>query len=165
MNRDRFQDLLDINGADLAKWPAAERAAAERLIAGDAGAAGAHDEARRLERLIRRSLAEAPGREGEAAVSRILSGLPRKLPAQAEPGVVISFKAPPIRQRGRFPSLPARGSMFPRAAALGIAATLGILLGLYLAETMTERRALMASEDSADVTAVLSQTDNAIGTF
>ncbi len=167
MNRDRFQDLLDANGSDLATWSAAERAGAERLIASDAGAAAALGEARRLDRLVHLSLAEAPGRDEEAAAARILTALPGKLPAQAESGAVLPFKAPPRRkQPARFPFPPARGALFPRAAALGFAAALGIALGLFMAEKMMDRQDLItASEDGGDVASVLFQTDNAIGTF
>ena len=37
----RFQDLLDLHGADLARWPQSQRAAAERLLAADGAATAA----------------------------------------------------------------------------------------------------------------------------
>ena len=54
MRRGNFHRLLDIHGARLQRWPAAERQSAERLLAADAGARAARDEARRLEALLDR---------------------------------------------------------------------------------------------------------------
>src|SRR2546430_17105982 len=52
MRRGNFHRLLDIHGARLQRWPAAERMSAERLLAADATARAARDEVRRLEALL-----------------------------------------------------------------------------------------------------------------
>jgi hypothetical protein len=166
MNRDRFQDLLDAWGADLSEWPAAGRAAAERLIATDPGAAEALAEARRLDRLIRASLAGASDTDSENAAAGILSRLPDQLPAQEGRAVKPSLRASPLR-RGPKPRTfaPALAWTPPRMAALGLAAALGIALGVFWAQQSQDRRTLAASDEGADAAAVIFQTDTAIGTF
>ncbi len=169
MNRDRFQDLLDIRGSDLAAWPGADRIAAERLIASDPIAARAFEEARRLDGSIRHSLGEPIEGNHEGIASRILAGLPKKLPAQEHQGrrlpiqVAVSRKSP-----GFWTFLPAQGALLPRVAALSFAAALGIALGLFWAQKsmLDDRQVLIASDEAdADVTAVIFQTGSAIGTF
>src|SRR2546430_2065116 len=54
MRRGNFHRLLDIHGARLQRWPAAERQSAERLLAADAGARAARDAARLLQALLDR---------------------------------------------------------------------------------------------------------------
>jgi hypothetical protein len=163
MNRDRFQDLLDARGADLSAWPAADRATAERLIASDAGAAEALAGARRLDALIRRSLeAVSPEAGREDLAARVLSGLGR-LPAQeARPTRAAQPRSAPK------PWAFSPAFLWPpaRAAAFACAAGLGIALGAFFAQQATlDRKALAASSEEADVTAVMFQNDTAIGTF
>jgi hypothetical protein len=168
MNRDRFQDLLDARGADLSAWPAADRAVAERLIAIDPGAAEALGETRRLDALIRRSLASvAPEAEREDIAARILSGLPKRLPAQE--GRAAKRPAQPAQVRtAPKPWTFAPAFLWPpsRTAAFACAAGLGIALGVFFAQhALLDRNALMTSSAEADVTAVIFQTDSANGIF
>ncbi len=170
MNRDRFQDLLDSRGSDLAGWPDADRIAAERLIASDAGAAKAFEEARNLDRLIRQSLGGgALEGDHEAIASRVLAGLPPKLPAQVDRGIKLPIQAAARKNRRGWAFLPAQGALLPRVAALSFAAALGVALGLFWAQrTMLDDRQPIitaAEEGGADVTAVMFQTDTAIGIF
>ena len=54
MRLTRFNRLLDLHGADLARWPARERAAAWQLVAARPEARAALDAARRLDALLAR---------------------------------------------------------------------------------------------------------------
>ncbi len=168
MNRDRFQDLLDIRGSDLATWPDAERVAAERLVASDPGAAQAFEEARRLDRSIQRGLiAAAPETSRNDVASRILANLPKKLPQQAGQARKLSVQA--VRKSPKpWTLFPAPGALLPRVAALSFAAALGIALGLFWAQNimLDDRQVLIASEEAGtDVTSVIFQPGTAIGTF
>jgi len=55
----------------------------------------------------------------------------------------------------------------PRVAALSFAAALGVALGLFWAQKtmLDDPRAAVTEEASADVTSIIFQTDDAIGTF
>jgi hypothetical protein len=179
MDRDRFQDLLDSRGSDLAAWPEADRIAAERLIASDRSAAKALGDARALESLIRRTLsAEAPEGSRYDAATQIVAGLPGKLPAQegrdarlaAPLGQVIQFPGrTAARKKPRpFAFFPAQGALMPRVAALTFAAAFGVALGLFWAQKsmLDDRATMIASEQGgSDVAAVIFQSDTAIGTF
>ena len=161
MNRDRFQDLLDSRGSDLAAWPDADRIAAEFLIASDSKAAAALEEARHFDSLLRRSLASAPEADDNAIASRILAGLPNKLPAQEQRSEMRAFQLrAPQKQPKPWAFGPAEGAFFPRVAALGFAAGLGIAVGLFWAQSMAEH-----PEASADAAAIIFETDSAIGIF
>ncbi len=170
MTLERFQDLLDSRGSDLAAWPDADRIAAERLIASDRSAAKALEEARALDRLIERSLVQAPEGDPTAIAARILAGLPKRLPAQAAPGVAfpIKAKAPRSDRRG-WTFLPLKEALFPRVAAISFAAALGVALGLFWAQKtmLDDRQAMMTAseEGGADVTGIIFQTDSATGLF
>src|SRR6202011_4836514 len=73
----RFQHLLDVHGADLARWPRPQRAAAERLLATDGTASSALAQARALDALIAR---ETPAEADATGVLRALAARP--LPPQ-----------------------------------------------------------------------------------
>jgi len=165
-----FSDLLDSRGSDLAIWPDADRIAAERLIASDPGAAKAFEEARNLDRLIGLSLSEgAPEGDHEAIASRILAGLPKRLPAQVDPGFKLQVQAAPRKNRRAWAFLPTQGALLPRVAALSFAAALGVALGLFWAQKsmLDDRQAMIAAseESGTDVTGIIFQTDTAIGIF
>ena len=167
MTHERFQDLLDSRGSDLAAWPDADRIAAERLIASDPGAAKAFEEARKLDRLIQRSLGgEASEGDHEAVASRILAGLPKRLPAQIDQGFRLPAQAAIVRKKPKFWAFfPTQGALLPRVAALSFAAALGIALGLFWAQKiMVDDRQVITASDT-DVTGVIFQTDTAIGIF
>ena len=136
----RFQHLLDVHGADLARWPQPQRAAAERLLATDRTATSALAQARALDALIAR---EAPA--DATGVLRALAARP----------------LPPQRRRflwRRWPSelltldfVPA----WPRVAALAGVAALGFVIGLVDLGPMTVSA---NGEDPASIVA-----DNDIG--
>jgi hypothetical protein len=118
MTRERFEHLLDIRGADPARWPQAERQAAERLLTADPAAAAMHARARELDALIGR------GPEGaDAGAARIVHAIETR-------------PLPPQRRRflwRRWPTellnldfVPA----WPRLAALAGVAVLGFAIGL-----------------------------------
>jgi hypothetical protein len=138
----RFQHLLDVHGADLARWPRPQRAAAERLLATDGIASSALAQARALDALIAR---ETPAEADATGVLRALAARP----------------LPPQRRRllwRRWPSelltldfVPA----WPRVAALGGVAALGFVIGLVDLGPMTVSA---NGEDPASIVA-----DNDIG--
>jgi hypothetical protein len=138
----RFQHLLDVHGADLARWPQPQRAAAERLLATDGIATSALAQARALDALIAR---ETPAEADATGVLRALVARP----------------LPPQRRRllwRRWPSelltldfVPA----WPRVAALAGVAALGFVIGLVDLGPMTVSA---NGEDPASIVA-----DNDIG--
>ena len=161
MNLLRFQKLLDCRGSDLAKWPEADRLAAELLIASNLSAAKALAEAGRLDRLIELGLADRPLDEGPDEIAfRVLARLPRTLPAQT--GTI--FKASGLKAAN---SWAWRGveltAFWPRAAALTFAAALGIAVGLFAAEqrALEDRQRMVAAlgDPEADLNALLFGTE------
>jgi hypothetical protein len=119
MSLRRFQHLLDVHGADLAHWPASQQKAAERLLAGDAAAAGAAlARARALDALILREPAGS-----DAGAARLVRALEtRPLPPQRRhflwrqwPTELLNLEFTPA---------------WPRLAALAGLAALGFVLGL-----------------------------------
>ncbi|HYG91468.1 MAG TPA: hypothetical protein VD978_35025 [Azospirillum sp.] len=72
MNHERFTTLLDTYGTDLARWPAPERGAAERLLATAPDAQAAWRAARDVEQL----LAMPPGVDG-ARIDRLVAAVAR----------------------------------------------------------------------------------------
>jgi hypothetical protein len=114
----RFQRVLDVHGADPARWPQPERTAAQRLLATtDGDAAAAFARARALDALIARDEA------GQADATRVLRALAtRPLPAQRRrflwqhwPSELLTLDFAPA---------------WPRVAALAGVAMLGFVLGL-----------------------------------
>jgi hypothetical protein len=147
MNRAQFQDLLDRWGSDLRRWPQASLLAAESLLASDGQAAEALAQARNLDRLIELRLGTAvdPDKAGEAA-SRIAAKLSGSLPRQ-ERGARVALAGAPAGP-GRRPS-----AFWPQAAALSLAAALGIAMGIFGAERQAmvdEQRVVSAAVDEAD---------------
>jgi hypothetical protein len=114
MRRGNFHRLLDIHGARLERWPQAERHAAERLLAADARARVARDEAGRLEALLDRYAPPADAR----AAARILQRL-AALPAQRRS----AGWAWSLRWEEFVPT-------WPSLATFATIAVLGILVGL-----------------------------------
>jgi hypothetical protein len=137
----RFQHLLDVHGADLARWPQPERAPAERFLTTDAGAAAVFAQARALDALIVR---DAAGELDAMGVLRALSARP--LPAQRRrflwrrwPSELLTLDFAPA---------------WPRLAALAGVAVLGFVLGL----TDLGPTTLGSGDDAASIVA-----DNDIG--
>jgi len=73
MNLERFEETLSRLGGDLTRWPEAERAEAEALIAADPHAAKLHAEAAKLDTLI--GAAMTPVALDAAAMGRIMDGI------------------------------------------------------------------------------------------
>ena len=71
MNLARLAEILDAYGADARRWPAAERVAAEALIAGSAEAATLREDAAALDMMMDLSAAPAPSPE---LMARVLAG-------------------------------------------------------------------------------------------
>jgi anti-sigma factor RsiW len=120
----RFQRLLDVHGADLARWPQPRRAAAERLLATDDAAAAALAQARALDTLIAR---ERLARADATGILRALAGGP----------------LPPQRRRFLWQRWPSElltldfAPAWPRLAALAGVAALGFVIGLIDIGPMT----------------------------
>ncbi|HEV2957319.1 MAG TPA: hypothetical protein VGX95_14465 [Xanthobacteraceae bacterium] len=120
----RFQRLLDVHGADLARWPQPQRAAAERLLAADGAAAAALAQARALDMLVAR---EGPAQADATGVLRALAGAP----------------LPPQRRRFLWRRWPSElltldfAPAWPRLAALAGVAALGFVIGLIDIGPMT----------------------------
>ena len=112
MQRVRLQRLIEAYGADPARWPAAEREAAERLLAASPDLTAAVNEARRLDGALD-DYGPAARVGSETRLERALADLP---PQQAD-GVAASG-----------PSFIA--SVLPRAAVLAAASVAGIFIGL-----------------------------------
>ncbi len=73
MNLERFEETLSRYGGNLARWPAAERAEAEALMAADRRAMALHAQAAELDALI--SAAVTPVAMDAAAMGRIMAGI------------------------------------------------------------------------------------------
>jgi len=115
MKLDRLQHLLDAHGADPRRWPAAERADAEALIARDPQAARLADAARRLDQALDSFAVEPAGMALQEAILRRARTLdaPRRLSWRDMLGEFL-----PVRP------------LWPNLAGLAAAAVLGIGIGL-----------------------------------
>ncbi len=89
MKPDRFEELLEAKGADLATWPEAERRAAEGLLADSAEARAALAQARSLDDLLAGALAPEPA--GPELRDAILA-LPLAHPRRATGGPALGFR-------------------------------------------------------------------------
>jgi|HubBroStandDraft_6_1064221.scaffolds.fasta_scaffold135086_3 hypothetical protein len=114
----RFQHLLDVHGADRARWPQAQRAAADRLLADDPAAATALARARELDALIMREALPA-----DAGAARLMH-------------MIETRRLPPQRRRFLWRQWPTElldldfVPAWPRLAALAGVAALGFVIGL-----------------------------------
>jgi hypothetical protein len=139
MKLDEFRDRLDAHGADLSAWPEAQRAASERLLAGDPVARAALQEAQQLDRLIARSMQAA---STDASAARVLGALAQPLPPQrrsllswAWPAALLDVDLAPARLR---------------IAALAGVAGLGVVLGLF-GPDVTDASVVVASASEPDL--------------
>ncbi|HRQ63931.1 MAG TPA: hypothetical protein PKZ76_03555 [Xanthomonadaceae bacterium] len=82
MSLERFRDLLDLHGSDLARWPSVEGAEAAVLVQVDPGARAALDGACRLDRAWTATRPPAANPELHA---RILRSLTPRLAPSASP--------------------------------------------------------------------------------
>lgn len=126
MNNEQLQNFLDSHGADPGRWPAAQRATIERLIAQDAQARTVYEEARRLDALLSRGHGIDPRDERAAArVLAKLTHLPRqKRPFWHWPLVLLDWQFAPA---------------WPRMAALAGFAAIGFMVGLAGLDRAIER--------------------------
>jgi hypothetical protein len=126
MTLSQFLDRLDALGSDLAAWPVGERAAALRLVAADDRARAMHEQARRMDAVLRASVTEGAhdAARTEAAGARVVSRLEaRPLPAQRRsiisrwwPDALLNYDFAPA---------------WPRIAGLALAGCLGLAIGLF----------------------------------
>lgn len=82
MNPEEFSRLLDTHGADLERWPEAQRAAARALFEASPAARAQWMAARRLDALLAAGRAPPPD---PARQARIVAGAMARLRARAEP--------------------------------------------------------------------------------
>lgn len=113
MRMSRFERLLDAHGADLSRWPDADRAAGERLLAESAEARALVADAERLDRMLRDGLAAG------AASARLRQAV-RDIPLENP------HKPAPVRGWSWSVGL-AWGSGF---AAVAASAVLGFVVGM-----------------------------------
>jgi hypothetical protein len=112
MDRTRFDALLEAYGADMARWPEADRAEAEAFAAAPEAQASLHA-ARALDRLLDAYQAEAPSL---ALRQRILARAPQ---ARAARGWRLT------------------GAVWLSGASLAAACAAGLVVGISLGGTMT----------------------------
>ena len=110
MNIERFRILLEANGGDPARWPAAERAAAAAFARTAPEAAALLAAARALDAALDRVPAAAPELD-PVAVAAVASAAPQRRPAQP-------------RSRGW-----GFGFAWPNLAGLAAAAVVGFVVG------------------------------------
>ncbi|TMJ55443.1 MAG: hypothetical protein E6G84_00520 [Alphaproteobacteria bacterium] len=156
----QFVELLDIHGADPARWPDPSREAAQELLAANADAravlAGAADFDVLIARHYRRASPHAGARSEEQAMVRVLARLEAPLPPQRRgllprllPAALLEFDLAPA---------------WPRFAALVGIAVLGFAVGLSdagMAVTKKSASAIVgipASSDS-DLSLILFEPD------
>jgi hypothetical protein len=156
----QFVELLDIHGADPARWPDPSRAVAQELLAADAAARAALAGATDLDALIVRHCGRAglhaDERYEKQAMTRVLARLEAPLPPQRRglwprllPAALLEFDLAPA---------------WPRFAALVGIAVLGFAVGLSdagMALTKKSASAIIgipASSDS-DLSLILFEPD------
>lgn len=130
MTLERFAALLDAYGADPRRWPAAERAAAERLAAADQRAAALLSEARRVDEVLDGH--RAPGVSADLR-ARVLAAAPT--PARARRWAVAAW-----------------ARLLAPGAGLAAAGVAGLMFGAALggAGGDTSAQALLAEAEPAD---------------
>lgn len=153
----RFAAILDAYGSAARRWPEAERAAAEALLAASPEARGLLAEATRLDRVLSAATAPEPSAALRAA---ILQAVPKQAaagrPSFAEIG------------RGLWQSLAGvltgeLGGLRPAGAVLGAALVLGVIAGGAL-ESRTGSSTSAASAPTLDLVQ-LALFDDSYGEF
>ena len=142
----RLAAILDAYGAAPRRWPAAEREAAETLLAASAEARALRDEAARLDRVLTASLAPVPSPALRAA---ILQAAPR-LPSAEAAGFTESL-------RGLWQTLLGTltgelGGLRPAGAVLGLALLLGMIAGGTVETQSDDTSATVAAGQNVDLT-------------
>lgn len=139
MSMARLRAILDAYGAEPRRWPAAERAGAEALIAASAEARALRDEAAALDDVLASAVAPAPSSALRAAV---LQAAPRP---QAASGFTENL-------RGLWQSLLSTlggelGGWRPAGATLGVALLLGIATGGTIGMQPDDTTTVAAAEE------------------
>jgi hypothetical protein len=111
MNFEQFKYYLDAYGASFERWPEELRPAGEAFLASSGAAAAARREAARLDALLARYAVEPEPGGARRMAEAVLAG------AKARGGGSLD---------GRF----GLSGLWPRAAALALAAVLGIVVGI-----------------------------------
>lgn len=142
MNNEQLQIFLDSHGADPARWPAAQRAAVEDLIARNAEARALLDGARRLDALLAHATSRVTN-DGASAmrVMARLSSLPaQKKPFWRWPSVLLDWQFAPA---------------WPRMAALACCAIVGFMVGIAgLDRTLERYETLQTNTTRADIASI-----------
>lgn len=112
----RFAAILDAYGAETRHWPAAERTAAETLLATSAEARHLHERASRLDRVLEGSVAPTPSPAVRAAILHAAPS-PRPTPLRRQCGAAIGALTGAL------------GGPRPAGALLGFALLLGVIAG------------------------------------
>jgi hypothetical protein len=137
----QLERLLETHGAAPERWPPAERAAAERLLATNAGAQRLLSAARRLDQAI---AAAMRSETSDADVERLVGAFARPLPPQRH-GVLARWWPAALVGADFAPA-------WPRVAVLACVAALGFAVGLTnvsarLAADLSPRFAALAPGD------------------
>ena len=111
MNIKRFRRLLEAFGADFARWPGNERAAAEQLATTSLEAARGRRQAAELDR----ALEEGRGHVSQDSVARVLRNVAAPLPSQRQSGWLNGYSL---------------GPAWRPAVLFGAVAILGFIVGL-----------------------------------
>ena len=135
MTIERLKALADAYGADLRRWPASERPFAESLIATDAAARAALEEAAALDVLLDASPRPVPS---AVLATRILAAAPKAREARAHLGRIFWFL----------------GAGWAAAACAGVAAGVGLTTHLT-ADEQADAVLYQATLSGVDDTEVL----------
>ncbi len=120
MGLDRFRELMDAYGAEPARWPANERAAAEALLAVNTEAAQLRKRAGALDALLDKAagLDSAAGMATAIDTERLIAAITTQPQRTAE---IVQLR--PARRASP-------GAFWLKVASLAAAATIGFLVGV-----------------------------------
>lgn len=145
MTLDRFAQLISAYGADAGRWPNDERAGAHALLAHSAEAQAMLETERALDVLLD---AVPPPQPSASLQARIMAGVPARAPAAAARPAETGL-------RGVFAG--AVGAVMPEvwrpASVFGMAAVLGIVLGLNMMGPLSRAMTTAAITAQDDVLA------------
>jgi hypothetical protein len=154
---EQFQHLLDAYGADVARWPAQQRADAERLLATDPAARALWERARQLDARIARQVATVSEHEAQAeqaAQARVLAAL-AQLPAQRKrtwwgewSSALLDWDFTPA---------------WPRIAALASVAVVGFAIGLAEFDDPSTEGVRSFAQADTDVSSIVFEPETLTG--